>query len=323
MGNIVELIISLSALRAGYLEIVQSSLLGSILSNALCVLGMCFFFGGLKHSQQSFNKASSSTFSSLLLVSCLGLTLPSAFEHLLKPAPDAGRLLVLSRWIAVMMGVAYVLYLLFMLFTHSHIFSASDDDLSHEQLLVRNMASTRQVNAVADDDDEDDEPTLSLATTLVLLAIAATLVVLCSEFLVDSIEGVVEALGLSHAFIGVILLPIIGNAAEAAAAVTVAMRGKQGLAVSVAVGSSIQIALFVIPVSVVIGWLWGQPLSLDFQPFETTLLVLSVLVVNFLINQGKSNWLAGALLMISYFAIALTFFLLPDEISMNQGQNPA
>jgi len=285
LGNVMEVIISITALSKGYLRVVQTSLLGSVLSNMLLVLGTCFFVGGLKHKQQSFNKVGATTFSSLLLIASLGLVSPSAFINMMDPKPSKESLLILSRLCAIILGVIYILYLFFQMKTHSDLFS--------------------------DENDEDDETTLSLAMGMTMLFFITLLVVMCSELLVGSIGGVVLQLGLNQVFIGIILLPIIGNAAEHVSAVTVALKNKMDLALGVAIGSSIQISLFVIPLVTLIGWAIGQPLSLDFHPFETILLIASVLIVNIVLSDGRSNWLGGAMLLGAYMIVGLAFFFFP------------
>jgi len=195
-------------------------------------------------------------------------------------------LLVLSRVGAIILGLVYILYLIFQMRTHANLF--------------------------AQEESEEDETTISLAACILLLSAITICVVFCSEFLVDSIGGAIDSLGLNQVFIGIILLPIIGNAAEHVSAVTVALNNKLDLALGIAIGSSIQISLFVIPVVVIVGWIIDQPLTLDFHTFETVVLLVSVLVVNVIISDGKSNWLAGAMLLSAYLIIAIAFFFHPD-----------
>jgi len=205
-----------------------------------------------------------------------------------SPRPPLSSLLILSRICALILSLIYVLYLFFQLVTHKEAFSPEEGE---------------------------DEPSsaISLAASVTVLISLTLMVVVCSEFLVGSIAGVVEDAGLNQVFIGIILLPIIGNAAEHVSAVTVAMNNKNDLAVGIAVGSSIQIALFVIPLVTLIGWIIGVPLTLDFHPFETVLLISSVLIVNLIMKDGQSNWLGGAMLVAAYVLIACTFLFHPNS----------
>jgi len=286
LGNIMEVIISITALNKGYIRVVQTSLLGSVLSNMLLVLGTCFLFGGIKEKHQSFNRIGATTFGSLLLMACLGLISPSAFINTVSPRPGKSRLLLLSRICALILFLIYILYLVFQMITHSDVF--------------------------AGEEDEEDKTSISLAAAITVLGTITLLVTVCSEFLVGSLQGVVDQAGLNQVFIGIILFPIIGNAAEHVSAVTMAMKNKNDLALGIAVGSSIQIALFVIPMVTLLGWMIGVPLTLDFHPFETVLLISSVLIVNLIISNGQSNWLGGAMLVGAYVMIGCAFFFYPD-----------
>jgi len=169
-----------------------------------------------------------------------------------------------------------------------------------------------QQQEVIDTPDEDVEiPELSLSTTIGLLVVVTILVAVTAEWLVDSIDGLANAGGISKEFIGLILLPIVGNAAEHVSAVTVSIKDKLTLSISVAVGSSIQIALFVIPFTIVLGWIIGRPLTMLFDPFESIVLFLAVLTVNYVVQDGKSNWLEGMILLCLYIIVALVFWFYP------------
>jgi len=166
--------------------------------------------------------------------------------------------------------------------------------------------------AVPEEDDEDEEvPELSLAVTIILLVFVTVLVAVTAEWLVDSIDGLASGGAISKEFIGLILLPIVGNAAEHATAVTVSIKDKLTLSLGVAVGSSIQIALFVIPFIVILGWIIGRPITMLFDPFESIVLFLSVLTVNYVVQDGRSNWLEGMILICLYIIIALVFWFYP------------
>ncbi|EQL04030.1 hypothetical protein G6O67_008190 [Ophiocordyceps sinensis] len=304
-GNAVELIVSIVALRDGQIEVVQSSMLGSILSNLLLVMGMCFFFGGLVHrgqngegTEQNFSAAVAQTTCSLMTLSSASLVIPAALYGVLKQSGSNEKdssILVLSRGTAIILLLLYVLYLVFQLRTHSNLFDAE-----------------RQ--AAADDEDEDDEPCMGAVAAAVVLVVVTILVAICAEYLVGSIDAIVESAHISKAFIGLILIPIVGNAAEHVTAVVVALRDKMDLAMGVAIGSSIQIALGVTPFLVIVGWIIGQDMTLHFETFQTVAFAVSVLVVTYTVQDGKSNYLEGAMLLGLYIIIAVAFYATPTGV---------
>jgi len=198
--------------------------------------------------------------------------------------PLEARLLVLSRGTAIIMLIIYGLFLFFQLHTHKQFY--------------------------ADDEGEEEEyPEMTLPVAISMLGVVTIFVAVCSEFLVSSIEGITVAWGISETFAGMILLPIVGNAAEHLTAVTVAMKNKLDLSIGVAVGSSQQIAMMVVPLLVVLGWIMGQPMSLYFDTFETAVLFMTVIVVHALIMDGESNWLEGAMLLGVYAILSIAFFI--------------
>eukprot|EP00127_Corallochytrium_limacisporum_P005413 Clim_evm25s204 gene=Clim_evmTU25s204 len=280
-GNAVEIIVSFAALLRGpkLVRVVQGSLLGSILSNLLLVMGMSFLFGGIYFPRQTFNARGAVTFSSLLTLSSVGLILPTAFSQTVAGQDEEKKLEGVSHFTALVLMLMYGLYLFFQLHTHSEMFE--------------------------DEEEEEDEAILSLWFTIFLLAAVTALVAVNSEYLVGSIEAVQQNYGLSEMFIGIILLPIVGNAAEHVTAVTVAVKDKMDLSIGVAVGSSIQIALLVVPLTVVMGWIIDVPMTLNFELFETTIMLVSVLIVTSTLNDGESNWLEGAMLVSVYSIIGV------------------
>lgn len=304
-GNAVELIVSIVALKNGEIRIVQSSMLGSILSNILLVLGCCFLAGGIHQSQSSFNETVASTMSSLMAVACASLIIPATLYAALRSskAETDEHILILSHGTAVILLVLYILYLYFQLYSHTDLF-----DVESQQ--------------VEDDEDEEEQKEGQVLTPIaagVALVIVTILVAVCAEYLVDSIDSTVKTAHISKTFIGLILLPIVGNAAEHVTAVIVAYKGKMNLAINVAIGSSMQIALFVTPFLVILGWIIDKPMTLHFQGFETVVFFLSVLVVNYLIQDGKSNYLEGAMCIGTYTIIALAFYVYPDDASDDLG----
>ncbi|KAJ3372064.1 hypothetical protein GGF31_002326 [Allomyces arbusculus] len=283
-GNAVEVIVSIVALQQGQVQVVQSSLLGSILSNLLLVTGFCFLCGGYYHRDQYFNATAANTSGSLLTIAVMSLLVPAAFVTSQPDSPLVqDNLLSISHGIAVIMLIIYAFYLWFQLSTHASLFAPETEEESEEQQVSLLFAGF-----------------LLLATTIA--------VAINSGFLVSSIEGLTEEWNMNKSFVGLILLPIVGNAAEHVTAVTVSMKNKLDLALGVAIGSSMQIALLVIPILVIIGWAIGQPMSLYFQTFDTTVLFISVLITVFLIQDGRSNWLEGMMMLAAYGMIALTVF---------------
>ncbi|KFA61516.1 hypothetical protein S40285_04549 [Stachybotrys chlorohalonatus IBT 40285] len=318
-GNAVELIVSIVALKDGQIEVVQSSMLGSILSNLLLVMGMCFFFGGLVHrgtnghgTEQTFSSAVAQTTCSLMTLASASLVLPAALYAVLDQS-DSGEknksILVLSRGTAVILLLLYVLYLAFQLRTHSNLFDAA----AHAAEEGRTDAQGEEAEEDQDSEDEE-EPSLGPAAAAAVLVVVTLLVAICAEFLVGSIDDIVESAKISKAFIGLILIPIVGNAAEHVTAVVVAIRNKMDLAMGVAIGSSIQIALFMTPFLVIVGWIIGKDMTLHFETFETVAFAVSVLVVTYTVQDGKSNYLEGAMLLGLYIIIAVAFYSVPSGV---------
>ncbi|KAJ3151049.1 hypothetical protein HDU89_002261 [Geranomyces variabilis] len=366
-GNAVELIMSIIALFSNEIVVVQTSLIGSILSNLLLVLGMSFLAGGITRSEQYFNTTVAQTASSLLALAVASLIIPTAFHWAATDALTSDKatgipetvntdILGVSRATAIILLLVYASYLLFQLKSHAHLFNeeskkvptrkearerearqnnngASPD--AHEEVSAssrattttnardannsntnnNNSGSTANTNNAGNNDDDEDhpEPELSVVAAIVLLLGATVLVAICAEFLVSAIDDVVTKTGISRYFIGLILVPIVGNAAEHVTAVTVAARDKMDLAIGVAVGSSLQVALLIVPLIVVIAWIGGiTEMTLLFDTFAVIVLVLSVALVAGLISDGKSNFLEGNLLISLYIIIAVAAWYFPN-----------
>lgn len=289
-GNAVEVIVSIVALQKKQIRVVQASMLGSILSNMLLVLGCCFFFGGLRYKEQTFNSTVASTMSSLMAVATASLIIPAAlYSTMSKPNTNFELVLQLSRGTSVVLLILYVLYLFFQLKTHTELF----EDQSGQE-------------------EEEEEAQLSVYSAGAVLVFVTVLVSYCADYLVGSIDEIVKSTPLSKTFIGLILIPIVGNAAEHVTAVVVAAKNKMDLAIGVAIGSSMQIALFVTPFLVLLGWAMDREMSLYFQTFETIVFFISVLVTNYLIQDGKSNYLEGVMLLGIYTIVAISFYVYPD-----------
>lgn len=301
-GNAVELIVSLIALRENQVRIVQASMLGSLLSNLLLVLGFCFVAGGYNRLQQTFNQTAAQTMSSLLAISTAALLIPAAFRATIPTHKSQDwiverKILELSRGTSLVLLVIYGLFILFQLKTHRSIFEEQEDDVDD----IRSQLSHVPTHS------------LSVKSSLVFLLGATVLVSICADFLVGTIDNVVESTGLTKTFIGLIIIPIVGNAAEHVTSVMVAVKDKMDLALSVAIGSSLQIALFVTPFMVLAGWVIDVPMTLNFSTFETAMLFISVFLSNYLILDGESNWLEGVMSLSLYFLIAMAFYFYPDE----------
>lgn len=284
-GNAVEMIMCIQAVQAGLIDVVQANLLGSILSNLLLVLGMAIMASGMVRHEQSFNAQGAAANMTCQLVASISVCLPTVFQSVAGSTDS--EVLSVSRICSIFLMTVYALFLFFMLKTHADLFADEGED-------------------------EEEEDALGIAPSVLLLLIATLVVAACSEALVGSIEEVSETYGLPKAFIGTILLPIVGNAAEHATAVTCAYKGMMDLALGVAVGSSTQIALFVVPCAVMFGWVFNQPMNLAFREFDTVCQMLSVFLVSQVLQHGNTNWLHGSMLVTVYLFIATQTCFIKD-----------
>ncbi|CEG48919.1 ca2 :cation antiporter family [Plasmopara halstedii] len=282
-GNAVEVIVAIFALNAGEISVVQSSLIGSVLSNLLLVLGCAFIAGGLHNKESSFNAVGASANSSLLMLASFAMLLPSYIFYFSDNDSEETRVantLILSRIAAAFLLFMYLQLLYFQLKTHADFF----EDVQ---------------------DDSEETVALSMRASAVVLLLATLLVSLFSQFLVNSIDGFATQLHLSKSFIGIILLPVVGNAVEHVTAVKVALNNKMELAMGVAVGSATQVSLFVVPVVVLSGWFMDRAMSLAFPQFEILIYLMSIIIVYAIIADGKSNWLEGSMLLTAYALVAI------------------
>ena len=268
------------------------------MGNLLLVMGLSMLLGGLRYKEQSFQPVVARVNASSMNLAVIALLLPTAMNYT-SSGIDESTIQLLSVSVAVVLIIVYGLTLLFSMKTHAYLYEAG---MAEEEAIE--MASANLVGV-----DNDHQPNLKL---WIAVLFACTIgVAVESELLVGSLEEATAMLGLTSLFTGVILLPIVGNAAEHATAVTVAMKNKMDLSVSVAVGSSLQIALFVAPALVIAGWFMGQPMDLNFNPFELVAVMVSVLITNSISSDGKSNWLEGTLLLAAYAVLALAFYFHP------------
>ncbi|KAK1362370.1 Vacuolar cation/proton exchanger [Heracleum sosnowskyi] len=301
-GNATELIISMYAMRNGMLRVIQQSLLGSILSNMLLVLGCAFFCGGIVHpsKEQVFNKGTALVNSGLLMMAVMGLLFPAVLHFTHTELHDGTSELALSRFSSCVMLIAYGAYLFFQLTSQSNMYSPiSEEDSNQDGNLV-----------------DEETPRISKWESILWLFVLTVWISALSEYLVNAIEGASVALNMPVAFISVILLPIVGNAAEHAGAIMFAMKDKLDLSLGVAIGSSTQIAMFGIPFCVVVGWILGYPVDLNFQLFETATLFMSVIVVAFMLQEGTSTYFKGLMLLLCYLIVAASFFVHKDPQSV-------
>jgi Ca2+:H+ antiporter len=285
LGNAAELIITLVAVNAGLLELVKASITGSIIGNLLLVLGASMVVGGLRHGEQYFDKRQSGNNAVLLTLVIVALIIPSLFSHSIGPDNDP-KVEALSLGVSAVMIVLYGLGLFYSL-------KMPQSPLTHPST------------------EPKEKPEWTLRQALIILAVATGAVVLLSEMLVGATETVVVDFGISEFFLGIILIPIVGNVAEHFVAVQVALRNKMELSVEIAVSSSLQIALFVAPLLVFISLWIGHPLTLIFNQFELLALVAAVVVAVLVSSDGESNWLEGAALLAVYLILGIAFFLLP------------
>ncbi len=297
-GNATELIISLVALNAGLVEVVKASLTGSIISNLLLVTGLAMLLGGLRYQEQQFHPIVAQVNASAMNLAVIAILLPTA-ANFISGGIAQPKLQLLSSSVAVVLILVYALMLLFSMRTHTYLYDMSLAEMKPDDLAQVNLAPDRSGLKI------------NLWLWIGVLLVATIFIAIESELLVDVFKAATSRLGFTSLFTGVILIPIIGNAAEHATAVTVAIKNKMDLALSVAVGSSIQIALFVAPVSVLVGLLIGKPMDLNFNPFELVAVAVAVLVANSISSDGRSNWLEGILLLATYLLLGMTFYFYP------------
>jgi Ca2+:H+ antiporter len=290
-GNAAELIIALAALRAGLHDVVKASIAGSIVGNILLVLGAAMFAGGLRHREQHFNSAGARSQATMLTLAAIALILPAAFQ--VASGATVRGLGRLSVAISIVLLAAYALNLVFALITHPGLFVGSHPPEAGKH-----------------------EAPASAGRAVLILAAATAAIAWMSEILVGAVEPTAHAFGLSNVFVGVFIVAILGNAAEHATAVAAAMKDRMDLSLSIAIGSSVQVALFVAPVLVLASYVLGPaPMDLAFPTGLVLTVLLSVLITGQVAGDGRSDWLKGAQLLAVYLVLGLTFFFLPAASS--------
>lgn len=283
-GNATELIISFFALKKGLFEVVKSSIAGAVIGNVLLVIGASMLAGGIKYKSQKFNKKVVNVTSSMLLFAVIGLCIPALFTHSVDTSLLNTRYEGLSIFVAVVMIIIYIISLYFSFNTHKHLYVTEEDS------------------------SEENSAKWSLKKAISILVVATIIIAVESEFLVNGIEEITEKLGWSEFFVGIILIPIIGNVAEHSTAVLMALKDKMDVGLEIALGSSLQIILFVAPVLIFLS-LFFTPMSIIFNQFEIIALIASVVIINNVSSDGESNYLEGVQLLAVYLIIAAAFFI--------------
>jgi len=281
-GNAIELIIAILALRAGLIQVVQASLIGSIIGNILLLVGLSIFTGGLRFKNQRFNNETIAVSSTMLIIVVAGLAIPSVYYVL---TPTGPHIQTLSSAVAVVMALIYLAGLFFSLRTHKDLFDASDE-----------------IKATL------EKPTMNRRLAALILFITIVVVSVESQLLVGTIEHAAHAIGISQIFIGLVVIAVITNIAEISTAVHFSVKNKLDVSIEIGLSSAIQIALFVVPILMLISSVFNFGFSLVFSPFEILAVMLAVLIVNYLSADGRCNWLEGAQLISVYSIIAIAFF---------------
>ena len=290
-GNAAELIIAGIALSKGLTNVVKASITGSIIGNVLLVLGLSIVLGGTKYKDQRFNRTAATTSVTSLSLAAIGLIIPTVFHLAADSSPGGWSPLVeqkLSLAIAVVLFLTYFCMLGFSLRTHKYFFQGAEEHV------------------------EERDSQWSRGKAITILLISTAVVALLSEFLVGTIENVRDTVGLTEVFVGVIVVAIVGNAAEHSAAIVMAMKNKMDLSVGIAIGSSLQIALFVAPVLIFLSYLFGRPMNLEFTMPEVVAVVASVYILFQISGDGETNWIEGIQLLSVYVILGILFFYLPE-----------
>lgn len=291
-GNAAEIIISVVAINAGLIELVKASITGSILGNIMLIFGLSLIAGGVRHKEQIFNRENAGLQSSLIFLAIIGLAIPTILSTtVLKPIDLESqlKLQILSDVLAIVLICVYVAGILFTFFTHKHLFVAPGG---------------------ADEVLEQNHNRWSKRKSFLILGASMVGVVAVSEILVGSVEETSKQFGFGELFVGAIIVGIVGNAAEHSSAILLARKGKIDLSIGIAAGSGTQIALFVVPILVMVGIILGQPFTLEFTLYELATLFLAAIIMNLIAHDGKSNWFEGIMLTAVYLIIAIGFYFI-------------
>ncbi|MDX2038042.1 MAG: calcium/proton exchanger [Isosphaeraceae bacterium] len=294
-GNAAELILALLALRRGLDEVVKASVAGSILGNLLLVFGASVLAGGVKYPMQRFNRTAAGVGSTLMVLATIGLVVPAIFHHLVGPGA-IGLEHKLSVSVSVVLMATYILSLVFSLVTHKDIYRGEGE---HHHA---------------------GEPSWTIRQASIVLLVATIFVAWMSEILVGAVESTAETLGMNSVFMGVVVVAIIGNAAEHSTAILMAMKNRMDLAVGISLGSALQIALFVAPTLVFASYLREEPMDLLFSTLEVVAVILGVLIARMVAEDGESHWLEGVMLLMVYVILALAFFYFPGQVGHGEAE---
>jgi Ca2+:H+ antiporter len=285
-GNAIEMIIAIFALKNGLIDVVKASLIGSIIGNILLLVGLSILFGGLRYKHQRFNNETIAVSSTMLIIVVAGLSIPSVYKFI-GPAGAQVHIQTLSIAVAIVMALIYLAGLVFSLLTHKDLFDASDE-----------MKAT------------NEKPTMSKRLAALILFLTVIVVAVESELLVRGIEGAASTIGITQIFIGIVLIAIVTNIAEKATAIHFALENKLDVSIEIGLSSAIQIALFVVPILMLVSQIFLFGFDLVFTPFEILSVVLAVMIINYLSADGRCNWLEGAQLISVYLIIIIAFFFI-------------
>ena len=291
-GNAAEIIICVVAISAGLIELVKASITGAILGNIMLIFGLSLIAGGVRHKEQIFNRENAGLQSSLIFLAIIGLAIPTILSTtVLKPIDVESqlKLQILSDVLAIVLICVYVAGILFTFFTHKYLFVAPGG---------------------ADEVLEQNHDRWSKRKSFLILGASMIGVVAVSEILVGSVEETSKQFGFGELFVGAIIVGIVGNAAEHSSAILLARKGKMDLSIGIAAGSGTQIALFVVPILVMVGIILGQPFTLEFTLYELATLFLAAIIMNLIAHDGKSNWFEGIMLTAVYLIIAIGFYFI-------------
>lgn len=284
-GNAAEIIIGVVAISAGLIDLVKASITGSILGNILLVFGLSLVAGGFKNKEQFFNKENTGFQSSMLFLAIIGLAVPTILS---SNVVDHAKIQILSDVLAFLLLAVYIFGIIFTFVTHRHLFEPSKNE----------------------DEEKKQYPMWTKKKSFMLLVFSMVVVIIISEVLVHSVESAIKKFGFSELFIGAIVVGIVGNVAEHSSAIILARKGKLDLSIGIAAGSGTQVALFVVPVLVIVGIIIGRPFSLVFTIFELATVFLAAIILNLIAHDGKSNWFEGVMLIVVYIIFAIGFFFI-------------
>lgn len=293
-GNAAEIIIAIVAINAGLLELVKASITGAILGNIMLIFGLSMIAGGFRHKEQLFNKENAGLQVSLIFLALIGLAIPTILSSTMIEGTDVenqSKIQILSDSVAILLLFVYVVGIIFTFFTHKHLFVLPHGDSGNEH-------------------NERDHKHWSKKKSFLMLGVSMVGVIVVSEILVGSVEETGREFGFGEMFVGAIIVGIVGNAAEHSSAIVLARKGKMDLSIGIAAGSGTQIALFVVPILVLVGIVLGQPFTLEFTLYELATLFLAAIIMNLIAFDGKSNWFEGIMLTSVYIIIAIGFFFI-------------